>query len=75
MPIEFTQLKHEPEPLRICPFCLPKMERDLRAFRSFMRGQVQSFWRRLLRKPYCCIICEDCKEVVGYERPWEVEHV
>jgi uncharacterized protein with PIN domain len=62
MPIEYTQLRDRPEPFFRCPDCGS-------LFRSFMRGQVQSAWRKLFRRPYCCVICEVCKEVVGYEKP------
>lgn len=62
MPIEYALLAGEPEPLEFCPQCS-------NPFRAFMRGHVQSYWRRVFRLPYCCLICWQCKEVVGYERP------
>ena len=62
MPIEFSLLQHEPEPLSVCPNCrLP--------FESFLRGQVQSWWRKLLHMKYCAVICRECKEIVGHEKP------
>mgnify|MGYP000962018131 CR=1 FL=1 len=45
-------------------------------FRPFMRGMVarsyrfSDLWRWILRKPAIpssCLICWDCKEIVGYE--------
>jgi hypothetical protein len=63
MPIESSILRHQPEHMDSCPVCgeLP--------FRSFMRGQVQSSWRRLLGLRYCAVICSACKEIVAHERP------
>ena len=63
MPIEYTQLKDKPWPSHIhcCGAdtgCLP-----------FMRGMVQSWWRKLLGKPYCAAICPVTKEIVGWEKP------
>lgn len=63
MPIEYALLKDAPEPLEECPKC------HAAPFRAFMRGQVQSAWRKLWRRPYCCVICASCKEIVGYEKP------
>jgi hypothetical protein len=63
MPLEYTLLKDRLVPIWFCPKCFAE------PFRAFMRGQVQSGWRKFLRLPYCCLICERCKEVVGYERP------
>jgi len=73
MPIEYVLLKDAPvTPVKYtrfygmtCPEC--------RAwpYKPFMRGQVQSWWRKLLGLPYCCIICERCKQIIGYEKPEE----
>lgn len=63
MPAEYTLLKDAPVSLEACPKCGAK------PFKPFMRGQVQSTWRKFWRRPYCCLICESCKEIVGYERP------
>lgn len=38
-------------------------------FPEFMRGQVQSTWRRLLRLAYCAVICHNCKQITGWEKP------
>ena len=63
MPIEYALLKDEPPPLLACP-------RDgHRSLRPFIRGQVQSTWRRWLGLPYCAVICEKCKDIIGWEKP------
>jgi hypothetical protein len=49
--------------MAICPNC----HYPFRSF--FMRGTVQSGWRKLFGLPYCCVICGECKKVVGYEKP------
>lgn len=61
MPIEVERLANQPVGLRRCPEC------GTRPFNPFMRGQVQSQWRKFFGRPYCCLICETCKEIVGYE--------
>lgn len=66
MPIEAAMLKDAKERVDHCPQCAN------RPFRSFLRGQVQRprrFLGCLWRRPYCCIICNCCKTVVGYEDP------
>jgi hypothetical protein len=63
MPWEFGALKHEPEPLENCPMCGA-------AFRCFLRGMVHSPWRKLFCLDYVAVICEHCKEIVGYEKPY-----
>jgi len=63
VPSEYTLLIDKPEALEKCPRCLT------RPFRSFLRGQVHSYWRKFWRRPYCCLICSECKEIVGYEKP------
>lgn len=65
MPREFGLLKNEPNPAEFCPHCSS-------AFEPFMRGLVQSAWRRWLGLPYCSVICYACKDIVGHERPWKV---
>lgn len=60
---EYAALRGRPEVLRYCPECGDE------PFRSFMRGQVASYWRKFFKRPYCCIICTHCKKIVGYERP------
>lgn len=64
MPIECLLLKNVPLPIQYCP------DPECGAPNpDFMRGQVQSRWRRLLGLPYCCLICWECKAIVGYEKP------
>jgi hypothetical protein len=64
VPIEAVQLRNAAEPYERCPKC------NATPFRSTMfRGLVQNGWRKLLRRPYCCVICDKCKEIVGYEKP------
>jgi len=64
MPIEAAILYGQPSPLKECPKC------HAAPFRPFLRGQVQRskfkwlFWGR---RPYCALICRDCKDIVGYE--------
>jgi hypothetical protein len=67
MPIEYVLLNDLPEPLPHCPACGAP-------FRSLMRGMVQNWWRRLTRQPYCAVICFECKQIVGYEKPPQEEH-
>lgn len=62
MPIEVLMLKDRPEALRICPACG-------KAFRAFLRGQIQRLSWFGLRKRYCALICWECKEIVGWEAP------
>ena len=62
MPKEFELLSKRPPALQQCPRC-----RDF--YPGFMRGQVQSTWRRLLGLRYCAVICHICKEIVGWEKP------
>ena len=64
MPLEFAQLKDHPCPFDRCPSC------GAEPFDQFMRGLVQSTWRRWLRLPYCAIICWNCKRIVGREGIW-----
>jgi hypothetical protein len=66
MPIEFLQLAGQPQPLKVCPLC------EAHPFRAFLWGQVQRSpfkWWQLWgsHRPYCAVICEECKEIVGYE--------
>lgn len=62
MPIECEQLRNAPYAREKCDFCGAR-------FPEFMRGQVQSWWRKLLRLPYCAVICHCCKEIIGWEKP------
>lgn len=62
MPIEFEQLRHAPYAKEQCKHCSTP-------FPEFMRGQVQSSWRRWLGLPYCAVICHECKKITGWEKP------
>ena len=50
-----------------CPRCQRK------PFEYFLRGQVvrpkRFLWFLGPIRPYCAIICRNCKNVVGYEMP------
>ena len=62
MPAEYTQLKHAPYAVEKCKHCGEP-------FPEFMRGQVQSEWRRVLGMKYCAVICHMCKRITGWEKP------
>lgn len=70
---EISKLEEQDVPIDTCPFCGA-------VFIPFLRGIVQRSpieWRpwklrRFLRcRPYCCLICQSCKEIVGYEDPYD----
>jgi hypothetical protein len=62
MPIECAILEKYPYAKESCPKCS-------KAFPEFMRGQVQSRLRKILGLKYCAIICDGCKEIIGWEKP------
>lgn len=62
MPIECEQLRNAPFAREKCKHCGSGLP-------DFMLGQVQSTWRRLLRLPYCAVICHKCKKLTGWEKP------
>lgn len=62
MPIEYIQLKGDPYVFEKCPKCSAP-------FPEFMRGQVQSGWRKFFRLKYCAVICHDCRQIIGWEKP------
>lgn len=62
MPIECAQLSGEPYKILECKHCGEPLP-------DFMRGQVQSTWRRLLGLAYCAVICHNCKQITGWEKP------
>lgn len=62
MPIEYVLLKNRPYAVEICRHCGEKAP-------EFLRGMVQSSWRKLLGLPYCAVICHACKNITGYEKP------
>ena len=63
MPTEFALLKNEPPTYTECPKCKHK------PFENFLRGQVQrgKKWFWLIKRPYCVVICYNCKEILGHE--------
>ena len=62
MPKECAMLEGAPFAKAMCDKCGAR-------FPDFMRGQVQSWWRKKLGLPYCAVICHKCKEVIGWEKP------
>ena len=63
MPKEYLQLRKQSIPVIRCPNCY------VTPLILFLRGNVQSGWRKFFGLPYCALICENCKEIVGYEKP------
>jgi len=68
MPIECEKLRHTPISMSRCPKCFEPSP-------AFLRGQVQSTWRKILGLKYCAVICHRCRYIVGWEKPkkekWE----
>lgn len=62
VPIEYTQLRTVPYAFEKCPKCGEP-------FPEFMRGMVQSKWRKLFGMRYCAVICHKCKYIIGWEKP------
>jgi hypothetical protein len=62
MPIEYDLLRFKKYAKGKCPKCGQE-------FPEFLRGQVQSKWRKILRLKYCAIICHSCKKIIGWEKP------
>ena len=62
MPIEYTQLKNRMPAFTACKLC-GTMDPE------FLRGQVQSDWRKFFKLPYCAVICHACKQIIGWEKP------
>jgi hypothetical protein len=66
MPIEAVFLEHEQEYYMVCPSC------GSAPFRGIFRGLVQRSKRRWgigRKRSYCAVICDACKNIVGYETP------
>jgi hypothetical protein len=61
MPAEYLILKNRVAPIERCPDC------GAYPFDCFMRGMVKSYWRAFWGRPCWCVICSQCKEIVGYE--------
>jgi len=38
-------------------------------FHGFIRGIVQSSWRKFLGFGCCAIICQRCTNIIGWEKP------
>jgi hypothetical protein len=62
MPIEYEKLRGAPYALEQCKHCGA-------GFPEFMRGQVQSTLRRFFGMRYCAVICHECKQITGWEKP------
>jgi len=65
MPIEYELLRREPYAIEKCPKC-GKLSPE------FMLGQVQRskrFLWILWHRPYCAVICHECKKIIGWESP------
>ncbi len=65
MPLEADLLKNRPYPFERCPKCG-------QPFPEFLRGMVQRsrrFLGFLWRQPYCAVICQQCKAIIGWEQP------
>lgn len=77
MPIEAGALTMQEPPFQKCPQC------GAEPFTPFMRGQLWRCWwwswagwkATVWGRPfdYCAVICADCKNVVGWERPHDLE--
>lgn len=59
---EYDLLLRKPYAKEKCPICGEP-------FPEFMRGQVQSWIRHKLGLSYCAIICHNCKNAIGWEKP------
>ena len=65
MSAEYSQLLNK-TPLRLnCPKCGSGFTKG----NAFMRGMVQSRWRKFFGRPYCAVICHSCKEIIDWEKP------
>lgn len=65
MPIESWLLEGAPHKVKKCKHCGAEHP-------DFLRGLVQSSWRRFFGLAYCAVICHKCKKLTGWERPcWE----
>lgn len=60
MNLEYVRLRDATLPFEKCPKCL-------QTFEQFLRGLVCSYWRKWFGRRYSCVICRNCKEIVGYE--------
>jgi hypothetical protein len=81
VPAEVRALHGAPVPIERCPRC------EAEPFDPWLRGQVQRerypWWARLLprrwraryARPYCSLICAECKQLVGHESPSQADMV
>jgi hypothetical protein len=62
---EYRILKDRAVPgvAQTCSYC------GLPTEKLFMRGMVQSWWRKFWGRPYCACICPHCEEITAWERP------
>jgi hypothetical protein len=61
MPPEYAILKDRVAPIERCPQC------GAYPFDCLMRGMVRDGWRAFWGRPCWCVICSECKEIIGYE--------
>jgi|SaaInlV_165m_DNA_1040744.scaffolds.fasta_scaffold34537_2 hypothetical protein len=72
MPIEVVQLRGKPVPKRFtkCNGC----GADPFVMDELVRGKIQRCKRKfgfLWKQDYCAVICNNCRDIVGYESPDE----
>lgn len=60
MPIECVLLRNAPHTVKKCKHCGAENP-------DFLRGQIQSSWRRFFGLAYCAVICHRCKKLTGWE--------
>lgn len=61
----YAELKDKPSPIKDCPSCGC-------GFTPMLRGIVvrrRMKWLFFGERPFCCLICSHCKEIVGHEHP------
>lgn len=75
LPEEALTLTDQVPPISACPFCGQSIKIGMifEPGTPFMRGMVQrsrrSWYAPWRTRPYCAVICPDCKEIVGWEEP------
>jgi hypothetical protein len=74
MPVEASLLKNQPVEAKQCPLC--KHEPLELMMRGLVHRRKWSFsfeWPLLMRfqghRPYCAVICANCKEIIAWEEP------
>lgn len=73
MPIEVLLLERKPVPLNDCPKCGAPF---VPAIRGVVQRSPWPWWAMLIplsrwRRPHCALICNRCKDVVGWEAPFD----